>query len=140
MLILIGHMMSCSCYVQRHFPPSVAHPSCTSSSEILLKRKSILQVQLHLKSIKSSRPKACQWQTKTQILNHSPRNFQKSFNLIIRRQVSTYFLMRNPNHPVCSMTQVKIATLTNYGRKTDFMQSRDQCSAKREKRLHFSVA
>ena len=37
------------------------------------------------------------------------------------------------------MTYGKNATLRSYGRKSDFMWSRDQCSAKRDKRLRFSV-
>ena len=76
----------------------------------------------------------------TQILNHSPRNFQKSLYLSISDiwgQVSTYFLTLIPNHP--AWRRVKMQPWGVMGEKLLLRWSRDQCSAKREKRFHFSV-
>ena len=74
------------------------------------------------------------------ILNHSPMNFRKSLFLSILDiwgLIPTYFLTLIPNHP--AWRRVKMQPWGVMGEKLILMWSRDQFSAKREKRFHFSV-
>ena len=78
-------------------------------------------------------PASCIRVSDSQILNHSPRNFQKSLFLSILdiwRQVSTYFSTLIPNHP--AWRRVKMQPWGVMGEKLLFRWSRDQCSTKRK--------
>ena len=74
----------------------------------------------------------------SQILSHSPRDFQISLYLSIWdtwREVLTYFWTPISNHS--AWRRVKMQSWGVMGEKPIFIWSRDQCSAKQEKRLHF---